>query len=387
MRSYRIFSVGVDFKNTPLEIREKFAFDDEEAKALIKKLCENKYIKGCCILSTCCRSEIYTASSEDGKWEELLLKSAEIKRDNFLGKINVYRDMEAISHLMETACGINSAIKGESQIISQISHSADLSRSMGLMSPELDVLFRTAVKTARGAVSEEKESGRLTSAYKACEMLEGELGGLRDKKCLVIGNGNVGRLAARLLEEKGADVTITLRSYRHGESVIPKGVDCIPYSDRIKAAEKSDIIISATKSPHFTLTGAMTEGISLPPYIVDLAVPADIEPAVYKNKDVKYYNIDDFISEDILSPRVYDSVEKGIEEYLSWYNYRKSLDTIKEIKSTVSGRIAAAGAFDITVVKTISDRAADILLGSLKEVITPEVLAKALDKIKERARL
>ncbi len=387
MTAYRIFSVGVDFKDTPLETREKFAFDDERAKALIKEICEREVIKGCCILSTCCRSEIYISSQKDGEWEELFLKAGGVRSNDFSGKINVYRDMEAISHLMETACGINSAIKGESQIISQISHSADLSRGLGLMGAELDVLFRTAVKTARGAVSDGAEDGRVTSAYKACEMLERELGGLMGKKCLVIGNGNVGLLAARLLEEKGADVTITLRSYKHGESIVPRGVGCIPYSDRLKAAPNSDVIISATKSPHFTLTKAMTEGISLPGYIIDLAVPADIEPAVYKNKAIKYYNIDDFISEDILSPKVYDSVEKGIGEYMSWYNYREALDTIRKIKITLSGRIAATGDFDETVCEAISGKAADILLGSLKEIITPDVLEKALCKIKERARL
>lgn len=382
--NYMLFCAGTDYKTTSLEKRECLSFDDGRAILAIKKICEKEHIKGCVILSTCNRSEIYILSDMDIEADKLLLECA--GENEFEGKINVYRDIEVVYHLIETACGINSAVKRESQIISQISHSADLSRKLGLIGSELDVLFRTAVSVGRGAVAEGADGSRLTSAYKAVEILEKNVG-LKGKKCVIIGNGKVGLLAARLLVERGAEVVVTLRSYRHGESVVPEKCRSIAYSDRINAIKDCDILISATKSPHFTLTSAMTEGIRLPEYIIDLAVPRDIEPEVYKDRNIKYYNIDDFVSDSDIDSEVYDMVESGVSEYMGWYNYRESLDTIEDIKNIISRRIAASSGLEYKTVYPTVERTVDMLLGSIKESITPEILEKCLSKIKGRARL
>ncbi len=386
MTKNMLFCAGVDHKDTPLSVRSLFAFDDEKAENTIKSLCKNEHINGCVILSTCNRSEIYILSDIEMNARSVLLESAGVKED-FGGSINIYKGVEAVYHIMETACGINSAIRGESQIITQISQSADMSRGLGLIGSELDVLFRTAVSTGRSASLKNTDSYRLSSAHKAVELLENKLGGLKGKKCLVIGNGKVGLLCAGLLAQRGADTNITLRSYKHGESTVPAGCKSVAYSDRLSAADGCDALISATKSPHFTLTASMAESIRLPKYIVDLAVPADIERGVYENRDIEYYNIDMLASDNAVDSEIYDTVEGGVSEYMSWYNYRESLEIIEKIKYIITRRILASYDADKESAEFSVSRAVDMLLGGIKENITPESLQKCYDKIKGRARL
>ena len=111
------------------------------------------------------------------------------------------------------------------------------------------------------------------------DVLSQELGSLAGKKMLVIGNGQMGRLAAQLLQEAGASVNVTLRTYRHGETVVPAGCGTVNYEDRMAAMENIDALVSATTSPHYTLTVQQLRQIQNPPKVaVDLAVPRDIDP-------------------------------------------------------------------------------------------------------------
>lgn len=377
---------GADYKATPLELREKLAFNDEQTDGILHKILLNENINGCIILSTCNRSEIYISSNEIVAPDKLLLKYAGI--NDFDGKIYTYRDEDAIYHLMRTACGLNSAIRGESQIITQISHSVSLSRQANCCDSLLDVLFRNAVAAGKRAASYTKyDKSRISAAYKAVEKLA-ELENLKDKKCLVIGNGKTGVLCARLLREKGAEVTITLRRYKHGENIVPTGCGCIEYTDRIKAIKECDILISATKSPHYTITKAMTEYVSLPRYMVDLAVPRDIDPAIYNNTNINHFNIDDFVCcDDTVSEDVYHIIEDSVEQYISWLNYRASLAEIESIKETIARHISKATGFDNNVVEAVTKKTADMIFGGMKRAVTPETIEECGSKIRSRARI
>jgi glutamyl-tRNA reductase len=104
-------------------------------------------------------------------------------------------------------------------------------------------------------------------------------GGIKDKKAVVIGNGKMGRLCAEQLRDAGCTVTVTLRSYRHGQTVVPRGCGTVPYDERMSAIDGCDLLVSATTSPHFTISKSMLESVAKKPkMIIDLAVPRDIEP-------------------------------------------------------------------------------------------------------------
>lgn len=383
-----LISAGVDYKKAPIELREELSLDDRSIVNIIKEICKLNEVKGCVILSTCNRTEIYISADEYIEADRILIEYSKADYEKFKGKFNIYIDTEVVYHLIETACGLNSAIKREGQIITQVSHAIALSHENKCTDAEIDVLFRIAVSAAKKAVTAPESNYRQSSAYKAVEMLEKIYISLEGRKCVIIGNGKVGILAANLLRSKGADVTITLRSYKHGNNTIPNGCSIVEYADRSKVIDGCDILLSATKSPHFTVTSELTQGIKMPEYIIDLAVPRDIEPSVYENRNIKYFNIDNFTSADVNEDKeVYEIVENAVSEYISWNNYRNSIKEIENIKSVISKRIIKTTGYDEDLVNTVTDKALDMVFGGIKRAVTPEVLKECYRKIKERARL
>lgn len=383
-----LISAGADYKNTSIELREKLSLDDSAIVNTIKEICKSEGVGGCVILSTCNRTEIYISADEYIEADRLLIKYTKADWEEFKDKINVYTDRDAVRHLIETACGLNSAIKREGQIITQVSHAIALSRENKCAGAELDALFRIGVSAAKKAVSVPESCCRQTSAFKAVEMLEKKYVSLEGRKCVIIGNGKVGILAANLLRDKGADVTITLRSYKHGNNTIPNGCGIIEYDERRKVIDGCDILLSATKSPHFTVTSDLIESIKMPKYIIDLAVPRDIEPSVYEKGNVNYFNIDDFVSAQTNEDKeVYEIADSAVSEYMKWINYRNSIDVIENIKSVIAKRIIKTTNYDENMVHTVTDKALDMVFGGIKSALTPEIVDECYRKIKERARL
>jgi glutamyl-tRNA reductase len=376
---------GVDYKKTPLELRQQLAFTDESAMTAMQKICGVEGVSGCVILATCNRTEVYISAETEVCAEQLLIEVANADESVFDGLIYSYKDTDVIYRLFETACGLHSAMFREDQIITQISRASELCRTVSCGSGELDVLFRMAVTTGKRAVSVAENGSRESSTHLAVNMLEKKCGSLAGKKVLVIGNGKIGILAARLMSEKGADVTITLRTYRHGESIVPRGCKVVEYNDRAKILDGCDIVISATKSPHYTITADMTKNIKIPKFAVDLAVPCDIEKGALKGCEC--YDIDDFTSESTaVNPEIYEVIESGVQEYLGWCNYRENISAFEEIKCIIAKRIVQTTEIDEETVKTVSERTADLLFGSLRGVITPKAVEECLKKLKCRMR-
>ena len=129
-------------------------------------------------------------------------------------------------------------------------HLMELALKVKTADPVLAALLRDAVTAGKRARTEVTVArGDVSMGSRCRDILERELGSLKDKRILVIGNGQMGRLAARLLRESGAAVWVTLRTYRHGETVVPAGCGTVNYGDRVQAMEGMDAVVSATTSP------------------------------------------------------------------------------------------------------------------------------------------
>lgn len=372
-----LYMCGVDCSSAPAETREKLALSKADVNALARIAKKTSGINGCLPLSTCNRTEVYISCSENAD------KNAIFERV-FGGSencIKLYAGEDVIRHFFETACGLNSLIKRETQIITQISDAEKTAREAGCLDAELEVLSRLALTTAKKAAGVVSDDIRLSSAHLAADWFEEKNGGLKGAKCLVVGNGNVGRLAAQILHERGADVTMTLRSRK--TSVVPRGCRAIPYEERYGFG--ADILVSATKSPHFTFT---EDRIKFPPkYIADLALPRDISPELREKYGGNYRCIDDFAagSEDV--SQVYDEIENGINEYYLWANYRNAIPVMDEIKDMITKRLCAANGFDTEEIRDVVVKTADMLLCGMKETVNPESMQKCLEKLAGRARL
>ena len=271
---------GLDCHRASIALRERLAFSQQEVRELLVWLRHQPGVEGCVLLSTCNRTELYFSGETDTPWR-LLCRGAGVPEAELEPYFTTRTGTDAARHLMEVACGLHSQILGEDQIITQVRTAMELSQEEKTADPVLAALFRRAVTAGKRARTEVHVARGVPSMGTRCrEILQRELGELAGKKVLVIGNGQMGRLAAELLHEAGARVQVTLRSYRHGETVVPAGCGTVPYEDRLEAMEGMDALVSATASPHYTLTMAQLETVAHPPRVaVDLAVPRDIDPA------------------------------------------------------------------------------------------------------------
>ena len=224
-------------------------------------------------------------------------------------------------------------------------------------------------------------------------MLEREAGGLFGKKALVIGNGEMGRLAADALRGAGCAVTVTLRSYRHGESVVPAGCAVVPYEARYQCLAGMDLLISATTSPHYTISAEELAGLAhIPPLMADLAIPRDIEPGVGELPGVALYNIDTLgcAPRREIPAEAQALLARHLERFHQWLNYRESLPALEGVKRDIVRRVLTTddleGLAAEQIVELAVGRAVDLLSGGLREEISAQGLERCGEIIRTHTR-
>ena len=284
---------GLDCHGAGVELREKLAFSRQQILDMLAWLKVQPGVDGCVLLSTCNRTEIYLSGDPELTPWRLLCRGANAPEAALEPYFTTRVGMDAAKHLTEVACGLHSQILGEDQIITQVRIAMELAQQCNTADPTLAALFRRAVTAGKRARTEvHLRRGTPSMGTRCREILEQELGSLEGKKILVIGNGQMGRLAAEILHDAGAEVSVTLRTYRHGETIVPRGCGTVPYEDRLAAIQCADALVSATTSPHYTVTAQLLAGLErLPKVAVDLAVPRDIDPDCAKM--LKLFDTDD----------------------------------------------------------------------------------------------
>lgn len=334
--------VGIDHSRAPVDVRAWFSFTKKSAAAGMERLKEKEGINGVIILSTCNRMELWASVDEtwSGSLVEELCLLKELDPTEFAEYFTVREEREAAEHLFYLACGLKSRILAEDQIITQIKDALSWSREHFCTDNVLEVLFRKAVTAAKKVKTQIVFSHANTTAMdSAVAMLHDRGFSLKGRKCMVIGNGEMGRLAALTLIKAGADVTVTVRQYRSGMVSIPLGCSRINYGDRMEYLPSCDLVVSATASPNYTLRREEFEGVCLdhPLILIDLAVPRDIDPQLKDLEQIEMYNIDDFRltglegQEEALKGASC-ILEEELDEFFSWYSGRDLIPRIQEIQ-------------------------------------------------------
>ena len=336
--------IGIDYKKASVDVRAQFSFTKKNTVAALEDLKKEPGILGCIILSTCNRMEIWASTGEDwkGSLYEFLCKEKEKDPREFEKYFVKREEEEAVEHLFYLTSGLKSQILAEDQIITQVKDALALSREAYCTDNVLEVLFRMAVTAAKKVKTQVSFSRANSSViHQAIERLEDQGFSIQGKTCMVIGNGEMGKVTALALKEAGADVTVTVRQYRSGIVTIPQGCDRINYGERLEFLPKCDLVVSATASPNYTLTMEQIENAKIPGHVVliDLAVPRDIEPSAGTLNNVTLYDIDSF-KIDAVSPKLQASLDQAgeilreqQEEFYNWYNGRDLIPRIQEIKA------------------------------------------------------
>lgn len=337
--------IGIDHSKASVDIRAKFSFTKKRAIEAMKKLKEEHGILGCIILSTCNRMEVWVSMQDDEEISlyDFLCKEKEVEKDEYQDYFIKRENEEAVRHLFYLTSGLKSQILAEDQIITQVKDALTLARDAYCTDNVLEVLFRMAVTAAKKVKTEVTFSRANTSViHQAMERLKNQGFSFEGKTCMVIGNGEMGKVTALALKEAGADVTVTVRQYRSGVVNIPQGCKRINYGERMELLPDCDLVVSATASPNYTLTKENFEEIKLDAasvVLIDLAVPRDIDPEVGKLQNVSLYDIDSFRI-DAASPKLQASMQKAgeilddqMKEFYDWFNGRDIFPRIEEIKA------------------------------------------------------
>ena len=386
-----IYLSVLEHSHVSIEVREILSFTRTVTKTLTRKIAALSKVNGAVLLSTCNRTELYLTSDITLNPGEILCRVAEVSHEPFKDAFQHFSDEAAVCHLMEVSAGIRSRIFGEDQIISQVREAIGIARESHSACHELETLFRTAISAGKEVRSRVRFTAVPTSAASRAVELIGERLPVSGLRAMVIGNGEMGRLAATLLQAGGCDVTITLRSYRHGETLVPAGCSVVPYENRFLYMNGMDFVISATTSPHYTVSESEVRCMSLPPkYFVDLSIPRDIQPSIGDIDGITVFNVDDL--EDCTPrttppPLVYEILRRHEERFFRWQRYKDCMPAAEELKQAILDRLLTARELnedlDTTQILELAvERTVDLVAGGFAGQLTSENMRQCSEKIR-----
>ncbi|MEH7305452.1 glutamyl-tRNA reductase [Neobacillus drentensis] len=330
--------IGINYKTAPVEIRERLSFNEADLAGAIKKLNTKKSILENIILSTCNRTEIYAVVDQlhTGRYyiKEFLSEWFGIEQKEFSPFLFVYEDDGAVDHLFNVTCGLNSMVLGETQILGQVRTSFMLAQEQGTTGTVFNHLFKQAITLAKRGHSETDIGANAVSvSYAAVELAKKIFGSLANKHILIFGAGKMGELAAQNLHGNGVkEVTVINRTHEKAIDLANRfSGKARTLAELEKALVEADILISSTGAKDFVITKETMAKVEKkrkgkPLFMVDIAVPRDLDPRIGDLENVFLYDIDDLegIVEANLQERkkaaekIMLMIEKEIVEFKQW---------------------------------------------------------------------
>ncbi len=343
--------ISVSFKSAPIDIRAKFAFTKEEQEAFYREIKNSmSFISQCVIISTCNRCEIYFDGEKSAiRQMELFICSFKgLDIDKALKYFNIYTSQTAVSHLLKVACGIDSMVLGEDEILRQVKEGYYTALKSNITSFEFNTIFKMAItaakeiKTLTGLSKTPVSIGTLT----ANEVFNFPK---NNKNVLIIGiTGKIGSITAKNIASH-SDIKIIGTSRSHNaESFFPSypKIEIKDFSSRYELINNADIIISATSSPHYIITKDGLEKsltIKKQRLFIDLAVPNDIDTAVGQRDLCTLYDIDYFkkLSESNNNIKLKEArfaeeyIEKWTDEILKELSFRQIIPLLPQVNKLI----------------------------------------------------
>jgi len=348
--SMSLLTFGINHKTAPIDIREKVAFGPEVMPKALKMLVKVPKVKEAAILSTCNRTEVYcetenTKANAVSNWfgDFHRLDQAEIKPYSY-----VLPDQGSIRHILRVASGLDSLILGEPQILGQMKDAYHKASKAGCIGKVLNRLFQHTFRVAKQIRTDTTiGSSPVSVAFAAVSLAKRIFADISDKTVLLVGAGETIELVARhLVENKIAKVIVANRSLDKAHHLAKEyGGYAISLTEIAEHLPEADVLISSTASPlpiigKGTVESALKKRKHKPVFMVDLAVPRDIEPEVAELDDAYLYTVDDL--QDVISENMQNRKEasKQAEEIIDiqtshfwdWILAQKNVSIIKSLR-------------------------------------------------------
>jgi len=301
----RFLVAGLNYRTASTELLERVAVNDRHLPDLLLKL--HRQLGEALVLSTCNRTEVYTTGEDFAVERERLMQAlgdmSDLTETEIAEVAYVYGGDEAIRHAIRVTCGLDSMVIGEHQIAGQVQTALRAAGEAGSVDTPLSRLFHFALRSSR-RIREDTGIGRsrLTVSSIGVQLVERAVGSLRDRRVLLVGAGETGKLAARTLGRMGAGrLTVAGRNAERTERVAAElGGDWVLRENLVSAMANSDVVISATAANETIITTEMVEQAlknsdPAPSSLVmlDLAMPRDIDASVGELPGVTLYGLPD----------------------------------------------------------------------------------------------
>jgi glutamyl-tRNA reductase len=400
----RVVVVGISHNTAPVEIRERFTFSEDETGIAVAELSSMEGIEECMVLSTCNRTEIYTASENAESCidsiKRYLSDSSGISPEELSPYLYVSIGHMAVRHLYKVACGIDSMVLGEPQILGQVKsayRNAVIKETAGLI---LNRLCHSAFFAAKRVRTETGIGSRAVSvSYVAVELAKRIFDDLSSRKVMLIGSGEMAELAARNLVSAGiGDLVIASRQFDRAASLAERlNGSPVRFEELYYHLKDMDIVITATGSSDFIIkTSHVKESLKLrnndPVFMIDIAVPRNIDPRVEELPDIYLYDIDDLkgvLDENIKTRKesaskandIVHEVERAFEVWIvglkavpAIIDLKKRFETIKNLEVERA----------LSKLDSYTDKDKDVIEAMASRIVG-KILHGPLTKLKEEA--
>lgn len=347
--------IGLNHKTAPVEIRDRVAFGGDRQKEALALLKAYDFVKESLILSTCNRTEIYAVG--DGSKEsfhglvDFLCGFHGLDERILLGHLYTFEEQMAVRHLFRVALSLDSMVLGEPEILGQVKDAYSIALDNMCTGVIFNRLFKKAIEVGKRVRTEtEIGLGAVSVGYVAVELAKKIFTGLKGHSALLLGAGEMGELVAKHLVANGVgDIIVANRTFERGRRLAESfGAKAVRFEEGLKYMVKADIVISSTGAPHYVLhqkdvAQLMHRRRNKPLFLVDIAVPRDIDPECGQVYNVFLYDIDDLQSVvDVnLEKRKKEAqkaegiVEEEVEKFVSWYRGLDAVATINSLRRKV----------------------------------------------------
>lgn len=346
-----ILTLGLNHRTAPVEIREKLAFPEGDQPSALGRLVHDYGLHEAAILSTCNRSELYLAADGDGGLDEarrFLAENQGIDVQTLDSHFYQLSDSEAAIHLFRVASGVDSLVVGESQILSQVRQALETAQQNGSARLLLNELFQRSLRVGKRARAEtDIGRGRLSVSTAAVELASQVFENIETCRALLVGAGEMCELTAQYLVDAGVEqLLVTNRTLARGEELARRfGGEAAPFETLATQLATVDIVISSTAATDYVISPgdlrhAMRERRGRPLFLIDIAVPRDIDPAARDLDNVFLFDIDDL--EQVIAAnrqereseidRVQDIIDDEMKQFLHWFNALGTGPLIRDLR-------------------------------------------------------
>jgi len=332
--------VGLSHRTAPVEVRERLAVAPSDLQRELREIATCSGFEEALLISTCNRVELYATSANplDAAREAKQTLTKRLGDAAGEGVLYQERGIDAVRHVFRVASSLDSLVVGEPQILGQVKDAFDAANEAGTIGTLLGRCFTQAFATAKRVRNETGiAEGTVSVSSIACELAKKIFGNLEGRQTLLLGAGEMGESAARSLRQTGTNLHIINRSEERAQMLaIACDGRAVPYERLATELSDADVVIASTASPQFILTPQLMKGIvrtrrHRPLFIIDIAVPRDVDPRVGNMDNVFVYDVDDLqqVAEENLAARAREAalaeriIEDEVESFLSW---RRSLE-------------------------------------------------------------